>query len=108
MAVSAQPGASPRARNGTGTADDDRRNATAPARSVRWQDVRRAVADRASRREPPQRLDAAELALGPLERPADLHGDRRGFILRRCLLVADVLALSAAMAIVELFGGLHH
>src|SRR4051812_13581491 len=55
---------------------------------------------------PPRPATDASATPGLLERPAELHGDLRGFVLRRWLLVADVAALCAALAFVQIFGGL--
>jgi exopolysaccharide biosynthesis polyprenyl glycosylphosphotransferase len=55
---------------------------------------------------PPRQASDESAAPGLLDRPAELHGDRRGFVLRRWLLVADVAALCGALAFVQIFGGL--
>src|SRR3954447_20724703 len=54
---------------------------------------------------PPQ-PDESPATSGLLERPTELQGDRRGYVLRRWLLVADVAGLCGALLIVQLFGGL--
>jgi exopolysaccharide biosynthesis polyprenyl glycosylphosphotransferase len=51
----------------------------------------------------PRRSWSAKLGAA---RRAALQGDRRGFILRRLLLLADAAALCVAVVIVEAFGGL--
>src|SRR5947209_7464831 len=43
--------------------------------------------------------------LGVPPPPVDLQGDRRGFMLRRWLLVADVAGFVTALSVVEQFGG---
>src|SRR3954468_7554252 len=92
------------------TQDEEQTDGAAPGGTVaampRTRPRLRSLIARRVASSPPRPASDASATPGLLDRPAELHGDRRGFVLRRWLLVADVAAFCGALAVVQVFGGL--
>src|SRR3954454_181981 len=92
------------------TQDEEQTDGAAPGGTAaaipRTRPRLRSVIARPAASSPRRPASHASTTPGLLAPPAELHGDRRGFVLRRWLLVADVAAFCGALAVVQVFGGL--